>query len=84
MTPTPDPDEWDLGEGLDPEGPSAADLDRFGDEMTACPACGRAIYDQAPSCPYCGHYAQPEVRTLSPWVVIGVCALIVLLLSFVL
>lgn len=46
-------DPWDE-EGLDPEGPSAEDLDRFGDEFIACPHCGRQTYDQVELCPYCG------------------------------
>jgi len=81
---TPGDDDWDLHEGLDPEGPSAADLDRFGDEMTPCPACGSAVYDQSPWCPECGEYLGERERTLSPWVVMGVCGLIVLLLFIVL
>ncbi|GIK19743.1 MAG: hypothetical protein DYG93_09015 [Leptolyngbya sp. PLA2] len=44
----------DLDEGLDPEGPSAADLDRFGSEFVVCPECGFDVYDQAEVCPRCG------------------------------
>jgi len=79
-----DDEDWDLGEGLDPEGPSAADLDRFGDEMRDCPGCGAGVYDQSPRCPSCGAYLGERERTLSPWVVVGVCGLIVLLLFVVL
>lgn len=84
--PDPDPqdgDGWDLAEGLDPEGPSAADLDRFGGELSTCEHCGAEIYDQAPVCPVCGlNTGEPE-RTLSLWVVLLTCVCIVLLLLFV-
>ncbi|MCA9304571.1 MAG: hypothetical protein KC996_10660 [Phycisphaerales bacterium] len=76
-----DPD-WDLSEGLDPEGPSAADLDRFGDELTSCPSCRKPLYDQAPICPHCGHLMEEPVRTVSLWVV-GVIVLMVVLLLVV-
>ena len=46
--------EPELDEGLDPEGPSAADLDRFGGESVVCPECGFEVYDQAEVCPRCG------------------------------
>jgi len=47
-------DPADLGEGLDPEGPSAADLERFGGETITCPVCGVETYDQAELCHNCG------------------------------
>lgn len=76
-----DPD-WDLSEGLDPDGPSAADLDRFGDELTSCPSCGKALYDQSPMCPHCGHIMEEQPKTMSLWVV-GVIVLMVALLLIV-
>ncbi len=38
------------------EGPSQADLDRFGgDDQTAwCPQCGAEVWDDAEYCPECG------------------------------
>lgn len=47
-------DDPDLTEGLDPEGPSAEDLDRFGDETLVCPHCGAEVWDQATACHVCG------------------------------
>ncbi|MEM9064995.1 MAG: hypothetical protein AAGB51_05840 [Planctomycetota bacterium] len=47
-------DDGDLSEGLDPEGPSAADLDRFGGETVTCPVCNQETYDQAELCHICG------------------------------
>ena len=61
-------EDWDLAEGLDPEGPSAADLDRFGGELDRCPACGLEVYDQAELCPSCGH-AMERAVTSPRWVV---------------
>ncbi len=74
--------DWDLSEGLDPEGPSAQDLDRFGDEVDPCPNCGAMIYDQAEICPKCGWYLGEVPKSVSLWVVLGVCGLIVVLLGF--
>jgi len=72
--------DWDLSEGLDPEGPSAQDLDRFGSEIDKCPHCGSAIYDQSEMCPQCGWYLGENPKTMSPWVMLGIFGLIVLFL----
>lgn len=58
----------DIDEGLDPEGPSAEDLDRFGDEFTACPNCGSLIYDQAEICPRCGEAIIRQAHRPPIWV----------------
>lgn len=80
-----DPDEdWDLSEGLDPEGPSAQDLDRFGSEMDICPNCGTPIYDQAEMCPKCGWYLGEAPKSMPVWIVLVACGLIVLMLLWVL
>ncbi len=76
--------DWDLSEGLDPEGPSAQDLDRFGDEMDSCPNCGAMIYDQAEMCPQCGWYFGEVPQSVSLWMVLGVFGLILVLLGFML
>lgn len=64
--------DLDLDEGLDPEGPSPDDLERFGDELIDCPECGRAVYDQAELCPDCGHALSREPRGLPNWAIIVV------------
>ncbi|TVQ62062.1 MAG: hypothetical protein EA378_06250 [Phycisphaerales bacterium] len=57
-----------LDEGLDPEGPSAADLERFGDEYVTCPNCGSSVYDQAEACARCGHMLMSgKARQTSIW-----------------
>ena len=40
----------------DSEGPSAADLDRFGGETHTCPDCRAEVYDGASICPHCGGF----------------------------
>ncbi len=67
-------------EGLDPEGPSRADLERFGDEFRACPECGADVYDQAEICPRCG-YAFEHRSTAPVWVLV---VAIFVLITFVL
>jgi len=74
--------DWDLAEGLDPDGPSAVDLDRFGSEVDPCPNCGAMIYDQAEVCHQCGFYLGETPKTMSLWVVFGVCGLIIVFLWF--
>ena len=71
-------ENWDLGEGLDPEGPSGADLDRFGDELMHCRRCGGTMYDQATVCPACGELVIEGEKKMSVWVIAGVLMLIVL------
>jgi len=75
--------DWDLGEGLDPEGPSGSDLDRFGDELTICRRCGGSMYDQAYICPHCGELVVESKKTLSVWYTIGILFLVVLFLIVV-
>ncbi len=76
--PMDDDSDWDLGEGLDPEGPSGADLDRFGDELMRCKRCGSAMYDQASVCPRCGEIVEEGEKSLSIWMILGVVGLIAL------
>lgn len=74
----PDTD-WNIAEGLDPDGPSAADLDRFGDEMIECRHCGSKIYDQSEICPRCGHAQEAAEKKLPLWT-IGIAILMIGLL----
>tara|TARA_E500000318_G_scaffold85651_2_gene81780 strand:+ start:38073 stop:38384 length:312 start_codon:yes stop_codon:yes gene_type:complete len=76
----PDHRDWDLSEGLDPEGPSAMDLDQFGSELDTCPNCNATIYDQSEMCPECGWYLGEAEKSVSLWVFVGVVGLIVILL----
>lgn len=39
----------------DPDGPSEADIERFGSEFKTCPDCGDEVYDQAEFCTACNH-----------------------------
>ncbi|MEM7622055.1 MAG: hypothetical protein AAF235_02510 [Planctomycetota bacterium] len=72
-----DPD-WP-SDGLDPEGPSPDDLERFGDELDACPSCGRDIYDQVEMCPFCGSAIERTPSKSAPAVVVIAIVLVVML-----
>lgn len=72
-------DDWQLDEGLDPDGPSADDLERFGGELRRCPACREDVYDQAELCHNCGHVFEDDPRGSAGkfWVIAaGVIALV--------
>jgi predicted nucleic acid-binding Zn ribbon protein len=51
---------------LDPEGPSAEDLDRFDPPGRSCPACGAEMADLATVCPECGEILD-ESGTRGRW-----------------
>ncbi|MFG0252563.1 MAG: hypothetical protein ACF8NJ_06790 [Phycisphaerales bacterium JB038] len=70
---------------LDPEGPSAEDLERFsradasGESGTVrCQDCRREIFDDADVCPHCGAF-QLRKASKRGRIVIAIVALIVLL-----
>lgn len=68
------------------EGPSEADVERFGEETRSCPECGEAMHDEAPLCPSCGHAIADRPGGRQPaWVIAGlVAALIGFVLVFAL
>ncbi|MFK7884816.1 MAG: hypothetical protein AB8F26_11600 [Phycisphaerales bacterium] len=78
------PSDWDIAEGLDPEGPSAEDLDAFGDELISCPHCSRDIYDQVELCPNCGMALERQPGRVPAWTIAVVLGLIGLMLMWVL
>lgn len=39
----------------DQEGPSDADIARFGNDDITCPQCGTGVYHDSPLCQSCGH-----------------------------
>jgi uncharacterized paraquat-inducible protein A len=83
--PRPPIDDPDIDEGLDPDGPSAADLDRFGDEMTTCRECGHRFYDQAEICPRCGAPVRVPARNVPAWAIVtAVVVLAVIALAWIL
>lgn len=68
---------------MDPEGPSEADLERFGGSTRACPNCGSDVYDEATICPVCGEVLGEGTGSgRTPMWVIGVAVLV--LAAFVL
>lgn len=77
-------DDWiDELDDLDPEGPSAADLERFGDEFVTCPVCGRAAYDQADQCHHCGAWLHAgPTQGVPAWVFVTVIAVLIAITLF--
>jgi len=76
-------DDPDIGEGLDPEGPSAEDLDRFGDEFKTCPACKKRIYDQVEICPHCGQAQTDQPHGAGLWIIAAAILVILGLLWWI-
>ncbi len=73
------------GPEFDPEyeGPSEADIQRFGAEFITCPNCSSDVYDEATFCPTCGvHMGDTaelgDKRKLSPAMIGGIALLVVL------
>jgi uncharacterized membrane protein YvbJ len=48
------------------EGPSAEDIERFGDETGHCPECGAEIWDDIAACPACGAWIAGGTRSRPP------------------
>ncbi|MGD9690974.1 MAG: zinc ribbon domain-containing protein [Phycisphaerales bacterium] len=63
----------DHGPLRDDEGPSEADIARFGDVTRSCPACKKEIYDDAELCYHCGAAIEGAARSsggMPSWVII--------------
>jgi len=61
----------------DDEGPSEADIERFGDVTQTCPACSAELYDDAEMCWKCGHaFASGASRPMPKWVFVSVGAVL--------
>lgn len=69
----------------DDEGPSAEDLERFGDVTQKCPNCGTEIFDDVAVCWKCGESIM-ATREVNPawriWVAVIVGLLIVAMFFF--
>ncbi|MDQ7014320.1 MAG: zinc ribbon domain-containing protein [Planctomycetota bacterium] len=75
--------EPEIDEGLDPDGPSAADLDEFGGEFIRCPHCGQEHYDQAELCPHCGMAREDEPEGGVPiWAIITTVVVLMAIVLF--
>jgi len=67
----------DLGPITDDEGPSEADLQRFGDVTRNCPECKTELYDEVEMCYKCGHaLSAGSTRPVPKWVFVGVGAVL--------
>lgn len=70
-------------EELDPEGPSAEDLDRLDYAGVSCPNCGSDQYDQQDTCTVCGSsLSMREARGLPDWAKIALCAVLAAFVLF--
>ena len=77
---TYEPEEGPFAGG-DPEGPSAEDIERFGDSYRTCPACKSEVWDQNPACHVCGHDFDGEAHKTPAW---KMAVVVVVLLAFLL
>jgi hypothetical protein len=67
----------DFGPVRDEEGPSEADIARFGSETIQCPRCRSEMYDEAEMCMRCGHIrGEADASGLPPWAV-GVAVVLI-------
>ena len=79
-----DPSDFATDEELDPEGPSRADIERFGDEVRRCPSCETEVYDDTELCPVCGHLFEDRDSKTPLWVlIVAVVALLAMLALFI-
>ncbi|QQS07856.1 MAG: hypothetical protein IPK69_07505 [Phycisphaerales bacterium] len=64
------------------DGPTEADLERFGDVTRSCPSCQAEIYDDVAVCWKCGHALMARDRRGGPkgW---HVAVIVVLVVAFV-
>lgn len=72
------------GPDFDPEfeGPSEADVARFGADFISCPNCTADVYDEAAMCPTCGHLIEDTAEAsnamiMSPALVGGIALVLV-------
>ena len=71
------------------EYPDEPDQDDDDDpETIPCPECGEDIYEDAPSCPYCGHYVTFSTNRWSNrsmvWIGIGMAGILAVIVALVL
>lgn len=69
----------------DDEGPSSADLERFGGVTVSCPHCRAELYDDSALCWKCGRaLAEESPAKLPAWVVVIAAALLILAITGIL
>lgn len=64
------------------EGPSEADLEKFGGVTRPCPECATDLYDDAAVCWKCGHALSGEAKGMPIWVVVTAAALVLAFVVF--
>ena len=72
--------EWDEFDFERPEdGPSAADVERFGEDGRPCPRCGKWLSDLVSECPKCGaDLDEPTARSRARQKQVQVIAVVVI------
>jgi hypothetical protein len=65
----------------DDDGPSDADLERFGHVTTKCPACGTEIMDDVAICYKCGHAILDPMHAKHHWLWWAIAILVVATLA---
>lgn len=73
-----------VGNVREDEGPTQADIEKFGGDSRPCPHCGAMVYDDAEWCHKCGQVLGDGVEkpVSKRWVIVAV-VLLVLVLTFV-
>jgi hypothetical protein len=83
-----DDDDWSRDEFAGDADITDADGDEAEDDGgVACPACGAAMYEDAPQCPACGIYPSREQFSDAPkprWVMAGVALCLLIALTWLL
>ncbi|MBC7773570.1 MAG: hypothetical protein H7210_13830 [Pyrinomonadaceae bacterium] len=75
----------DLGPMRDDEGPSEADIARFGDVTQTCPKCKSELYDDTEICWKCGHaFTSGGHKAVPKWAMIGIVAVSVAFIAVML
>ena len=78
-------DEEHCDEGIDPEGPSASEMD-YSDEpdLEICPHCRKLISEESEQCPHCMNYVSLEDSPMPRWAWVGIAIGAITLLAFAL
>jgi predicted nucleic acid-binding Zn ribbon protein len=64
------------------EGPSEADLEKFGGVTRPCPECQTDLYDDAQICWKCGHALSGEPKGLPTWMMVTAFVLLLAIVLF--
>lgn len=60
------------------EGPSEADIERFGGETTRCKRCGASVYDDSDWCHKCGEVLSDPDEARKPTAIVAIVVAILI------